>query len=1162
LTGQPPRAAEPEQATFLRPATGTTNTPKIGVLLWGNVAPTPCEYGRVSTASAPALVLVSLLGAPSLHLADGAVQPLSRLDAALLALLALDGEQPRDRIASWLWPDTPLKNANLNLRQRLYKLRQASGHELVQAATSLRMAAGVEVDLRAADLPAEGELLGGLDYGDRDLLDAWVQQARHRLLRQRIDSLAGQAALLEQQGALAAGIGLCERIVAQAPWHEHSWRRLMRLHYLRGDRAAAIHTFELFERQVLQEQGSKPSAETLELLATIERTDSAAGAPRTLLPASLMRPPLLVGRQAELQILDKAWNERHAALVTGAGGMGKSRLLAEFVAGRAGVLRVAGRPGDAGMPYALVGHFMLAVIEGHRLKLDTTLRRELARLLPELGEAAAGEGLQTRLWRAVETTVVQAQQQGLQAVVVDDLHFADAASLELLRWLLASPALSGLRWCFAARTGEPGPAAALLEAWLGDSNRVEPVSLQGLQRHQVQQLADSLLLAPWLPCTEGLADALFQHAGGHPFYTLETIKALVLAGPDGGAAPPETAAGRGRRLPVPATVSAMIERRLARLSPPARSLAGLAALAGTRLPPGVAAAVLQRTEVELTALWAELEAAQFMGAQGFVHDLVRECVFSSVSHGLRPGLHAAVAEALQRDGSTEPSRLALHWHQAGQGAQAARCWRQAAAAARVAGRLAEQEDFLQKAAQACAQVGDANGHFEALFEAAACGIVRHGSQTALDQLQALEPLARSAQQRAQWLTLHIQTLLNLARYAEALPLAEQAVALATAGTAAATDALSLHGQALALTGQTDTAISLLQRAAASAAARADPARELVAAGALAHALFAGQQPGQAMVQQQRAVALAHHLGDPAEQANATANLATIAHYAGHAQVGHEAAAQAEKRFQAMQAEGSQRQFNRMMLARCAAHRGRLDEAWHALDLGDEQPPADGAESAGSTMAAMQRIARLGLQSWLGRLDPAEVDRLPIRDDMHPISRAGVLLARARTRLQYGGDLTPAVQALDALGEAHPTLREDPALWMDWSRFCDAPDAVVRLQDMQDRCSRQGAEGLARSLAVRLVERLCSIEPAAAASRALPLATVLDQGLHPATYPPEAWWVLARALHTTHPDRAAHCLQQACRWIKQARLPGAGPHWRRNFEHGNPMNRVVLAAADN
>ena len=101
--------------------------------------------------------------------------------AALLAKLAVDGPTPRAHAAAMLWPDADDKSARNNLRQRLFRLRQAAQRDVVVPDTTLALTDGIAHDLsdlssRLADDPdaASGELLGTLSFDDCIDLADWV----------------------------------------------------------------------------------------------------------------------------------------------------------------------------------------------------------------------------------------------------------------------------------------------------------------------------------------------------------------------------------------------------------------------------------------------------------------------------------------------------------------------------------------------------------------------------------------------------------------------------------------------------------------------------------------------------------------------------------------------------------------------------------------------------------------------------------------------------------------------------------------------------------------------------------------------------------------------------------------------------------------------------
>ena len=203
-----------------------------------------------------------LLGAPALAVADRLIA-LSPKDAGLLALAALAGPIRADRVAALLWPAASARRADTSLRQRLYRLRREAALPLVSAGGLLQLSPETRTDLAATleqiasdEYAGAGELLGDLDYEALPDMAEWVRAQRRVWREQRDGALAAAADRCEKAGVVVRGLAYAQRHVASDPLAEHAQRRLMRLHYPRGDRAAAIAAFERFEQRLKDELGA------------------------------------------------------------------------------------------------------------------------------------------------------------------------------------------------------------------------------------------------------------------------------------------------------------------------------------------------------------------------------------------------------------------------------------------------------------------------------------------------------------------------------------------------------------------------------------------------------------------------------------------------------------------------------------------------------------------------------------------------------------------------------------------------------------------------------------------------------------------------------------------------------------------------------------------
>jgi DNA-binding SARP family transcriptional activator/tetratricopeptide (TPR) repeat protein len=617
-------------------------------------------------------------------------------DALLLAYLAIEGPTSRGRIAALLWPDVEDDRARGNLRQRLLRLKRTTGVELVTGNPQARLAGGVGHDLEGTH-----ELLAGIGLEQAGGLAEWLEAQRERRRRVRSAALAAAVGQAQAEGDLALALEHANGLVELDPWSEEAHRQLMRLHYLRGDVGAAMAAFERCARLLRAELGAEPSKETLQLRSQIEKLPvEPAGTTQQTVPVTILRPPRLIGRDAEWAALHAAWAAGDPASVLGEAGMGKTRLVTDFARFRGRVAVVCARPGDERVVYALAARLLRHLPPDAVAGLDVAVRAELARLLPEFGDAQPlrSDAERARFCNAVGS-VLERPAVGLAGVVVDDLHFADEASVELLHYLCGD---SRLRWIFAGRPAELGAAARSLVDALTLRSPEAVMQLAPLTQLQLAEFVASLGITG-LSGNEHAA-ALMRHTGGNPLFVLETIKAWMSQRADESAV----------RLPTVGNVRALISRRIGRLSPEAVRLARCAAIAGQDFSADVAAHVLGVRPLDLVDAWSELEAAQIFRDGSFVHDIIGEAALASVPTPIARQLHREIAQYLgERNG--EPARIAGHWLASEQWGPAGAALMEAASRSGAARRWREAAAQLDEAARCFERTDDRSGRFEALL---------------------------------------------------------------------------------------------------------------------------------------------------------------------------------------------------------------------------------------------------------------------------------------------------------------------------------------------------------------------------------------------------------------------------------------------------------------
>ena len=1088
--------------------------------------------------------------------ADGRSLVLRGRAAGLVALAALEpGGVARERAALMLWPDSP--NPRQSLRQQLLRFRQALGAPLLQGDHTLTLAARVLMEAAGDALLLADEAVGDDDFG------LWLQQQRSRQQAERSAPLRQALAAAEQAGDLDAALAHAQALLSLSQDHncsdtdEADHAALMRLHYLRGDAAAGLAVYQRLSDRLRARVGSLPGAAAQDLAAALRRMGqqpvavntavAAATVPR--LPLSLKRPPVMTGRAAEHRAVQAAWAEGRAALIEGEAGMGKSRLIAECLAAApAPVLHAAARPGDSGAPYSALARLLRHLLCAHPAALSGAARDALSRIgggaphgaptpapTPTPARHLAPGALQTGVAELLDTAAVQ-------TLVLDDLHFADTATLELLSGLAASD--SPRRWLFAQRPAEAPSAAQTLRSALTELRRLDLITLTPLGEAAAAELVDSLAVPGLHGAT--LAPALVRHSGGNPLFLLETLKQGLLDG----------SLARGE-LPRPASVGALIEQRLQRLSEPALALARVATIAGADFSIELAEAATGHNAVQLSSAWQELQDAQVLRDEAMAHDLVADATLRGVPPVVARRVHAQCAQWLAARG-VEPARVAWHWRLGGAAAEAGRAFVAAALRAEKAARLHEEAGLYEQAAQAFAEADLHEERFEALLGRVRSLNGARFDEQALQECQALATTARTELQRMRAHSERCGLLTERGEPQAAIEAGQAALALARRLGDQEWQVRTACHMAIALgrLGRTEEAVALLAPLRPWLDAQPDVALRMLWHGDWGAALGNIGRLGEAVAAYDVALNAARRLGLRDAEGRLLLNCSIALRQSGQLDRALTLSRQGQALSGAEMHDAADLPIDALVLARDEAETGHYSTALASLErvlVVFEQR---------GTAFWVQACRMVLVRLWL---DLGQVARaVPLLRDEAAELPAWLRADRRLLQLELARALhQPA--STDLLNEAWALAAQDaqrgPSLQVRTLRSWPPDQVAHKAEPLAKTLSTQERHGALLALHVHVARAACvqgHISAAAAAARAA--AALLEAGYAPESlYLPEAHRVVWQALTQAHAHaEAAAALRAGTDWIRSRALPEVPAPFLDSFLNRNPVNRELLA----
>ncbi len=1075
--------------------------------------------------------------------------------AALLAKLAIDGPTPRAHAAALLWPEADDKSARNNLRQRLFRLRQAAQRDVVLPDTTLALADGIghdlsDLSLRLTDDPeaAAGELLGTLTFDDCIDLADWVTVAREQWAVARRNALAAIAARLESEGHIAPALRYAGRLVADDPLLEHAHRRVMRLHYLRGDRAAALTAFERCSDVLSRELDATPGKETLDLARVIE--DSRA--PTLVAPRAhsitVLRPPRLVGRDREWSSIEQAWQHGRATIVYGEPGIGKSRLAGDWCAAANGCAMFGARPGDARVAYALLARMLRGLIERCGAPKDAWVVAELTRLLPELGAAPSTKFQALQMQQAVARTIAATEASGLAGIIVDDAQFGDDASLEILLRLISREASARLPWLITVRANE---IPAQLIEWKAkiDVNALAEVNLGPLDDDAVRALLESLAIPDF--DVDAWVAPMARHTGGNPMFILETLLAMLARG---GAA---LDASR-LKLPAPVHVGQLIERRLDQLSAPALRLARVAALAGQDFSVELATSVLGQHPLDIADAWRELEAAQVIRNNAFAHDLIYEATLRTVPQPIARVMHNDIAEFLEAHGA-QPARIAGHYYQAEQWSKAGAHYRIAADHARSIAFGADAAELYQRAADSLEKAGQRTERLEAMSWHGICLHFMKRFPEYAAVAQKMSSLAVTPHERLGALTALAKSRFEITHDDESIRLMREARLLARELGDTPNECSLAEWEALALSfrGRQQEALEVGKTLRAFIEANPQDTEMAMRRRQYAYLLEMDNQFEQAIDFADSAIGCARADGNLGLVSETLVIRGACLYNLGQVDAAIDEY-HAARRLQIEGAGGTMAWTTYdIMLGRYLQEAARYREAHQILaSVLEGHGPADDWISAQCAATLAHCFITLGqtarAQRLLGGAPPAD-----------SLARIGWL--HAKVRLARAED-KPTRALLDEVAEqAVVSPRSERLTWqvqIELARELDAAEAVALAQQVADesRAKRTYSAYLpAKAMLVDGLRRAGRHDDSARIARELTddLATRAAIGLYPAEY----WWIIFQAFNAAGDKTAAlAALGRGVDWIRATAQAHVADEFKDSFLDRNPVNRMLLTTA--
>ncbi|MBV9831419.1 MAG: AAA family ATPase [Marmoricola sp.] len=525
-----------------------------------------------------------------------------------------------------------------------------------------------------ADGPAERLALSdraleqwtGPPYADHD--SSMVGHEVTRLEELRLALHEHRARALLALGRPEEALRSLAELAPRHPFRERLWAQLALAQYQCSRQAEALETLRILRERLADELGVDPSEEVQQLEQAVLRQEPSLAAPPAVettaprgpavagtVPRPVAAPSALAGTVGtvgrEDVLAGAAALVRSAATADGPGaprflllagepGIGKSRLVEDLVAvaDGAGARTLVGRCHDG--DYAPALWPWLGIVRDLVAATGDPDPLLVPLLDDEVGAEVAGRGSGLRMFDAVVSLVTRSAEEQPLLLVLEDIHWADTSSLQLLRHLAGTAASGRLAVVCTRRTTEARTSEDLVDAMAALARSgAERIRLDGVGTPAVTALLDRAVGDH----DPRLDQVVAEVTGGNPFFVLQYAR-LLAASPDLDALDPAA-------LPVPDGVRDVLRQRVSHLPEAGRQVLTAAAVLGPDIDPDLVAGLsgvaledcLDLLDLSLAIGLVEERVAGYR----FVHALARETLYAELSTARRMRLHDRAGRLLE-----------------------------------------------------------------------------------------------------------------------------------------------------------------------------------------------------------------------------------------------------------------------------------------------------------------------------------------------------------------------------------------------------------------------------------------------------------------------------------------------------------------------------------